>query len=78
MLISDHHQRGSSPHNASSEHRRKHPQQQQRGPSTAHAQQQEFPPESKAVSAEFAAFLDKRLERPGVADISRQGLIDII
>ena len=42
-------------------------------PSSAHAQQQEFPPESKAVSAEFAAFLDKRLERPGVADISRQG-----
>ena len=77
--ISDHHQRGSSPHHQSapsssstSEQRRKHPH---RGP-PVHAQQPEFPPESKAVSAEFAAFLDKRLERSGVADISRQGWVD--
>ena len=31
----------------------------------------DFPPEAKIISSEFAAFLNSRLERPGITEISR-------
>lgn len=47
-------------------------------PSPYSRERPELPPEARVVSSEYAAFLNRRLERPGVADISKQvkGMVD--
>ena len=40
-------------------------------PSPSRSWSSDFPPEAKVISSEFASFLNSRLERPGITEISR-------